>query len=94
MTDKPNIDGLRDEIQSQITDLLNAHVDTIGHKLAGADDGKGGFAVSCKLTLVAGKAFVESTLSFSEKFKDTIESKAIKFTDPDPMQVKIKEVES
>lgn len=92
MNTQPNIEGLRDEIQSQITDLLNAHVDTIGHKLAGADDGKGGFGINCKLTLVSGKAFVESTLSFSEKFKDTIESKAVPFCDPDPAQVKMKEV--
>lgn len=89
----PNINALRDELQSQAADLINAHAETIGGKLVAANTGKMSFAVRFGMTLVKGKLFVTSKLAFSEKFSDEIEGGAIAFCDPDPEQVKIPGVE-
>lgn len=93
MSTEPNIDALRSQIQEQATDLLNNNTDEIGRRLAEAAEGKVSFSIKVKLSLVQGKAYVESELSYTDKFRDKVEAVPVQFTDPDPEQIKIAGVE-
>lgn len=74
-------DGLKAKMREVFDEVLDRNAPAIAHELITSEDGCGGVSVKFGFQMSNGKVCVESSLSWSRKFKDQAET-SFGFADP------------